>query len=395
MLFFEKLAARVEDEWRGAGFAEEAFPALAAEALRDAEPHRHLDQYAALDWLLAAQALPPQHNLDDPFGRPAVQVVQRDGFYIEVFHWFDGTTEIHQHAFCGAFHLLAGSSVHARYHFRAEEQLGPHLRRGQLALQKVEWLRQGDTRQIVAGSALIHSLFHLERPSVTIVVRTLASKQAPTQLSYWPPSLAINPRHRPEPLVRRAQALEALAGARRPGWEDQFLACGRKADALSLVHLALAVARGGVPPRQLVGLLEQLRQTHGAMVDTIAAVAKERARQQTLVALRTRLHEPDHRFLLALLLNIDSAEAIAALVQEARPADDAPTLILRWIEEIGRALPPGDPARPLFDLVSDPTVNGLINHLLTGGSRLPEVLPDGVNAARRALGGSLLGPLFR
>src|SRR5688500_2675424 len=85
-------------------------PTVAAKVLAEHEPFRHIGPYETLEWILRAKSLPPQRGVGNPFGRPSVQVYDGGEFYIEVLHWLDGTTEIHQHSFAGAFQVLAGSS---------------------------------------------------------------------------------------------------------------------------------------------------------------------------------------------------------------------------------------------------------------------------------------------
>ena len=97
------------------------------------------------------------------------------GFYIDVLFWLDGTTNIHQHGFWGAFQVLAGSSVHCRFGFDLAEEINHRLRIGKLRLLETELLGLGAIRKILGGELFIHSLFHLDRPSVSIVIRCPAT----------------------------------------------------------------------------------------------------------------------------------------------------------------------------------------------------------------------------
>ena len=55
-----------------------------------------------------------------------------------------------------------------------------------------ELLHAGDTRTIHAGSNFIHALFHLDRPSISIVLRTRVEADVGPQYDYMPPFIAIN-----------------------------------------------------------------------------------------------------------------------------------------------------------------------------------------------------------
>ncbi len=44
-------------------------------------------------------------------------------YFIQALTWMEGTTAIHDHAFCGAFMVLEGASLHVTYGFRTAERL--------------------------------------------------------------------------------------------------------------------------------------------------------------------------------------------------------------------------------------------------------------------------------
>jgi len=81
--------------------------------------------------------LVPQKNLDATFGQPPITLFHHDRFYIEALFWLSSTTSIHQHAFAGAFSVLAGSSVQARYRFEPRTGVERRLRFGHVSLRVV------------------------------------------------------------------------------------------------------------------------------------------------------------------------------------------------------------------------------------------------------------------
>src|SRR4029077_7499028 len=113
-----------------------------------------------------AETVPYQAKLDEAFGQPPVTLFWNGRFQIDVLFWHTATTAIHQHAFCGAFAVLGGSSVHCRYEFTPRRKLNSRFLIGRAALREVELLEVGAMRRIARGAGLIHSLFHLETPSV-------------------------------------------------------------------------------------------------------------------------------------------------------------------------------------------------------------------------------------
>src|SRR5262249_57995999 len=172
MDYFKRLGDSVGREWRTVGYNEDRFPEIAEQALLEMPPSQHIGTYDTLTWLVKSIAAPTQIGLAERFGQPPVQVYHTPRFYIEVLHWLDGTTAIHEHAFNGAFHVLSGSSIHCRYRFHEALRYNLRLKLGKIDLEQVELLEKGDTRRILPARAMIHSLFHLERPAVTVVVRT-------------------------------------------------------------------------------------------------------------------------------------------------------------------------------------------------------------------------------
>src|SRR5690242_9807905 len=121
MEFFQILGAEIEDAWRDQNYNEEVFPALAAEALRRAELPTKVSAWDTIEWSLKQTELPPQKDLPANFGDPPITLYVGPRFHIDIYFWMNGTTEIHQHAFCGAFQVLLGSSLHSWYEFERAE----------------------------------------------------------------------------------------------------------------------------------------------------------------------------------------------------------------------------------------------------------------------------------
>ena len=105
-------------------------------------------------------------------------------------YWFASTTAIHDHAFCGAFSVLDGGSLHSQYSFTPSVNCGDGLTLGTLESIRNERLRKGDVRTIHPYDGLIHSLFHIEHPSVSLVVRTQPHIQK-GQRNFFPPFVAV------------------------------------------------------------------------------------------------------------------------------------------------------------------------------------------------------------
>jgi hypothetical protein len=408
--YFDRLGRRVEDAWRACHYDEELFPAIAEQALTESPPGAHLGTYDALVWMLTTRTLPPQLYLDVPFGQPAVQVYVTPRWHIEVLHWIDGTTSIHEHGFNGAFQVLAGSSIHCRYRFHEERRYNARLKQGRIERLDLELLRPGQTRRILAGGAMSHSLFHLERPSVTVVIRTRQVPGAAPQYTYLQPCLALDPFDEPEHLLRQKQGFTMLADVGHPDREALLARAYRDAEPAAFVQLALATANSFPDEVHRRAALEAARTRQGTLVDALLTVLTEQERQRRIIQLRAQLRAPEHRFLLALLLHFDTAAPIAALVQAYRPGRPPEDTILDWLAELTALPDPRGPSRKVFDFTLDETMLDVARAAL-GGHGFAAVLrrladeydaadiaaqQAGLEMIYRALCASpIFGPLFR
>ena len=83
-------------------------------------------------------------------------------------------------------------------------------------------------------------------------------------------------------------------------------------------------------------LLEKAKTVHGDLVDKFVAVLDEQERQINIVARRGSITGDEHRFFLALLLNVPTREKILELVKERFPETDPVEKILDWVEELSQ-----------------------------------------------------------
>jgi hypothetical protein len=79
--------------------------------------------------------------------------------------------------------------------------------------------------------------------------------------------------------------------------------------------------------------LHAFQQKHGALAEYVAPTLDEIVRRDGLAALRNSVTEVEHRFFLALLLNVPSRAEILGLVAQRFPGAPVET-ILRWAEEL-------------------------------------------------------------
>src|SRR5450759_3811245 len=172
-----RIVEQVDRRWAEAGQRLDGFPELAAQALEDHEPPDLTELAEALSRGLTLPRQRPLHH--------------GERFVVEALCWHTGSPAIHQHSFCGAFRVMTGRSVHGRYRFTERERVAPGVAVGDLELVATEVLDRTSVTRIPAGASLIHSAFHLDNPSMTVIVRTHDSGDA--EYTFLRPGVAYVP----------------------------------------------------------------------------------------------------------------------------------------------------------------------------------------------------------
>ena len=340
---FEKLGRDVERRWRDHCYRTEDLPAVASQALGDHGLHLQISHEQLVTGALERNVWPAQFS--SRFGQPPINVFVGPGFYIEALTWIDATTSIHQHNFSGAFCVLAGSSVHSQYSFRVEHEHGPRFRTGEIRFLRSELLPTGSIRPILSGDRLIHALFHLDRPSITVVIRTYDDATGP-QYEYYRPAIALDPFHDPEPAATQVRLLRGLGQLKSPLLPAALEQTLAGSDA-PMAFRCLDVAHEHLTdPEQLARVRQAAERRHGELADLLHQGIMEQRRQRNIVLRRNSIQEAEPRFLLALLLNLPDRRSILSALGERYPSEDPVTVLVRMIseaagkEQIGLTLSP-------------------------------------------------------
>lgn len=355
MQFFQDLGALVEQRWRDQNYDDEVFPEIAVEALAEVDPSKHVDPWDIIRWLNKTAQLPEQRDVDGTFGNPPITLFNGPRFYIDVYYWLDGTTTIHQHSFCGAFQVLLGSSLLSRYRFEEKRRINDHLMAGQIILNSVELLEQGDVRAILPGRQYIHSLFHLDRPSASIIIRTQQTLSGLPQYNYLKPYFAMDPFFKSAAIIKKVQSASLLLSMKHPDADDligELLSCSDFQTAFPVLELlydhltnnplekAFGLSTG---ENRFDALLEIARHRHGELVDLILPVIDEVRRQHYLIQRRGQITSNEHRFFLALLLNVPDRAKVLELVRQRFPEQNPDNTIADWVEELANTRVAGSP----------------------------------------------------
>ncbi len=339
---FNKLGGKVEKLWRETNYAEDDFPQIAADALNAENLPNKVTAWEVIEWSLKQNQLPEQRDLRGSFGDPPITIYNSPRFHIDVYFWLEGTTAIHQHGFCGAFQVLHGSSIHSWYEFDLQKKINSFTEVGEIKLKLCELLSVGDVQKILAGRQYIHGLFHLEQPSATIVVRTHKSPLFLPQFSYHKPFLAIDPFFEEANTIKKIQCLTALFRSNHPDTDrmvSDLLAESDFQTSFSILSSARHFLQQNqmnqmfdleAPKDRFAAYLDVVRERHGEVAEIFPKVFEHQDIVNEIVRRRGFVSDPEHRFFLALLMNVEGREKILGLIKEKFPASDPIEKVLDW-----------------------------------------------------------------
>jgi hypothetical protein len=334
MHYFERLGSLVGELWKRRDYDERVFPEVAKAALLDLPPNEHTSFADTVNFGLTANPLPAQSDPNASFGQPPLTVYAGGNFEIQALFWTGTTPSIHQHSFSGAFHVLHGSSLHLTWEFDVQERVLNHLLYGDLRLKNAELLHPGDHRPILAGSRFIHTTFHLERPTVSLVVRTMSEELERLQYAYDPPAIAFGPQQRASD-QKRHQILDMLvAGGRRADYYSFLKTLLAECDTLAAFRYLRQAAALLESQRELNDVLESARTRHPKLIETIVPVLSYIRRQSGIIQLREKVSDPDLKLFLAFLANIPDRRVILDLIQYRYPLADPAAKFASFIKQL-------------------------------------------------------------
>jgi hypothetical protein len=168
-----------------------AFPDLALAAIERTDLLSQLTQDGLQQIVTQARELPRQRNSSASFGDPPVTLYNapQESFYIEALYHTTASMAIHDHSFSGAFAVVSGECAHQIYDFSSDDPPGS-LMVGELRPRPAQHLNAGIAHPVVNGMRFIHRNVHLDKPTITVVIRTVWDRIH--QHSYYYPGLALD-----------------------------------------------------------------------------------------------------------------------------------------------------------------------------------------------------------
>lgn len=210
---FSGLADDIQAAFNHAGRDHDLLGAISNEHLGRFMRETQFDAKAFLAWSISADNLPFQGwNFD--FGEPAITVARNDILRIDILFWMQKAAPVHDHVTCGSFGAFMGDRLHTRYSFQSDSPDDADISVGTLDVHDFHYMREGEASEIQPD--LIHDIYWLDTPSVTLVVRCNEHPGVTRRPAdyLWPGIRIVDPLRLPDSLVkRRSEALELLARA--------------------------------------------------------------------------------------------------------------------------------------------------------------------------------------
>jgi hypothetical protein len=331
-----QLAAQIGRElqarWRAVRNDHRRFADLAVDVLEEFSPAEQLTAEDFVRGLFTDDVLTIQTDPESKFGDASITLFRGREFHIAVLFWLDSRTSVHQHGFSGAFQVLAGSSIHARYNFEQTRYLDDHVHLGRMTLEDLEVLERGDVRPILPGDEYVHALWHLERPSVSFIVRENMRSTAQPQYGYLPPCVEYDPFFIDHATTARLQMLHVLHRLKAPPLGEMVEAVGHEGAPLPIVRVAQWAQY--VPAEFGQRLVEAVRKGDPGYADALDSALEELEREGRISLVRDRVRDADQRLLLGLLLHCPDRDQILRHVARLRPSADPAEQISGWIASI-------------------------------------------------------------
>ena len=313
-----RLLRRVRDlgdqvcaRWFATNFNETTFAEIATECLLESDFSEKIELRDLFRILLQEKHSQPTHAFSDL----AIRLYETPEFFIELLCWINGSNAIHEHPFSGAFHVLEGSGVHARYNFEPTEVISKRFQIGECSISESEILRKGMTRSIMPGAETLHSLYHVEQPSLTLVIRGHRENWHTPQMAVDRPHVAFDYEYYTDRQVEFC--VSALNTAYAVSEDQAKLMLIDAVSSLDLARVYVVCARLDVWDYVTSGDMRELLESRfGQLGSKIVDSILYRRRLQVLHRHRLAEKEPQRRLFIGLLAVIESKSHIDSLLGE-------------------------------------------------------------------------------
>jgi len=392
----DDLADRIHSRWSAVNFDEALFAELSAAALRETELSSRISGAEIVSSLIAPWR--STDNLSTHGSSAVVPLLSSTHFEIRAHLWVDEIGSPHQHGWAGAYQVIEGSSLQTRLTFHQLERIRRGFHLGELETHSIGMLKPGDTVAVEPGREMIHALWHIDRPAVSISVRT--KQHTDRTMDCLRPGLAYEAQSQDVDSEMRNRCLAFLARFDDSAYQDQLKQLVSHAD-LPTTFFALRQAYLELEPVS-EGVLATARSHHGDLFPIVERSLEDLSRLRTFTHLRSQVREPEARLFLGLLYMAQDREAIRTFLTRYRPDVDLSdamgeylaNLLIRQQQE-GEGLPAGLP-RALGQIASGVGLKNALEELeaTSASDQLPRLAELVRNAHGQMQKSVVFSPLF-
>lgn len=326
---FAKIGDELQEAYRKVDYDERRFCELSMEAVLEHDVPKHFDFVQLVHELIGRERT--LETAASEFGQPPVTVYRGRNFYIEILFWLEGTTTVHQHGFSGAFQVLRGSSLHTTYRWKAKATVNSHLELGTVQRIESQHLRQGEAHRIAAGEPFIHSLFHLEHPSISMVVRTDVEEGKSPQFAYLLPHVRYDPFFKDFDLAVKKRLLHMMRSLNHEALRDTLRRFAARATFYDLFRVLVELEPATGP---YTWLLAGVDKRFPEWTPLVADTMREQHRQRLLLRQRAQITDEEQRFLLGLLMNLSDRRDFIRLMRARFPKQDVAEVVTRLVNAV-------------------------------------------------------------
>lgn len=325
------MARIVDERWKAKSYDHAAFADIAAICLCELEPKSFVSHEAVLEWAFREPELPKQFG-NGNFGEPSITLFQNERFVIEIYYWLKPDISIHDHKFSGAFTVVTGNSFQNRYQFDIQERPGFGFLIGELKNGGDELLAEGDVVKIECGPEFIHQVWHLDRPTISFIIRSVDDPRIDRQMVYHHSHVGVH-----ESVGALTPSLAKRLELMRLQFKLQDASWKASARALVLAqnpNVAMQVLRRIFAFSLDRGFVEEcladLARVYGKWIELLSEVFWFKFNGFDVSRVETR----DDRMLLALLSTFDSREPIVSRLGRYFSGAKAESLVADWIRRL-------------------------------------------------------------
>lgn len=178
-----ELTTRIEKHWLNCNYASQDFYKVVWEETEGFDFSPLADVAGQLELLDHPSVRLNQHR--STFSDLHFQIFHNGRFLIEILNWHGSHVNVHDHDFSGVQFQLKGDSLNVVYDFQEKESAGA-LRFGNLNVRRAEIWHEGGRSIVRAGDVDPHAVFHLSRPTTSLLVRTAPTPRLGSQSNYFP-----------------------------------------------------------------------------------------------------------------------------------------------------------------------------------------------------------------